>query len=76
MAVLTWRKLLTISALIKAGVAGAGLMLAVFGAFDFAAAIFVQDWIAEQKALLSIDMAASLGAAAGVAWKLFNIATA
>lgn len=73
MTTLTWRKLLTISALIKAGVAGAGLTLALFGAADVAGAILVQDWIAEQKALLSIDMAASLGAVAGVTWKLFNI---
>lgn len=73
MANITWNKLIAASALVKAGIAGAGLALAVLGMFDVAAAIVVKDWVEQQKALLSIDIAASLGALVGIAWKAFNM---
>ncbi|GAA5662565.1 hypothetical protein Brsp07_01034 [Brucella sp. NBRC 14130] len=73
MANITWNKLIAASALVKAGIAGAGLALAVLGMFDVAAAIVVKDWVEQQKALLSIDIAASLGALIGIVWKAFNM---
>lgn len=73
MANITWNKLIAASALVKAGIAGAGLALAVLGMFDVAAAIVVKDFVEQQKALLSIDIAASLGALIGIVWKAFNM---
>ena len=61
-----WKRLLMVVGLAKAAVAGAGLALAILGAFDIAAAITARDLIAELKPHY-LDFAAVGGGVIGIA---------
>jgi len=67
-----WRNFLMAIGVGKAAIAGAGLTLAILGAFDIAAAVTAQHWYAQFQHDYLNQITAAGGVAGGIAGWLWN----
>ncbi|HEY8064631.1 MAG TPA: hypothetical protein VIF40_07860 [Methylosinus sp.] len=69
---MSWQKFLMVVAICKAAIGGAGLALAILGAYNVAAAITAHDWIVSVQHAYTLDAFALGGGVIGAALKIFT----
>ncbi len=67
---MTWQKFLMIIAVGKAAIGGAGLALAILGAYNIASAVSAHDWLHAVQQSYAFDAFAAVGGAVGATLKI------